>query len=173
MVNTSARSAMVYSPVAAHPRQLALLPAGQLGLLAAQFAFGAGDGHAFAGAHPQQAGLEFGEGGQDVEEHLAHRVGGVVDLPAERQLDAAGGEVVADRAGVGHGPGEPVELRHHERVAGADGGEGLVQAGALRVGAGEPVVEVYAFFRDAELAQPVTLRGEVLVVGGAAGVSSA
>jgi len=33
------------------------------------------------------------------------------------------------------------------------------------------VVEIYAFFRDAELAQPVALRGEVLGVGGAAGVA--
>ena len=65
-------------------------------------------------------------------------------------------------AGVGHRPGEPVELGHDEGVAGADGGQGLVQAGAVAVGAGQPVVEVDAVFRDAELAQPVALRGEVL-----------
>jgi hypothetical protein len=52
---------------------------GELGRLAAQFAAGAGDGHAFAGAHPQQVDLELGEGGQDVEEHRAHGVGGVVE----------------------------------------------------------------------------------------------
>jgi hypothetical protein len=34
--------------------------------------------------------------------------------------------------------------------------------GALPVGAGQPVVEIDAFFRDAELAQPVALRGEIL-----------
>ena len=33
-------------------------------------------------------------------------------------------------AGIGDGPDEPVELGHHEGVAGADGGQGLVQAGA-------------------------------------------
>jgi len=33
-----------------HPYQLALLPGGELGLLAAQLALGASDGHSFAGA---------------------------------------------------------------------------------------------------------------------------
>ena len=48
-----------------HRRQLATLPGRQLGLLAAQFALGASDGHAF-GTHPQEAGLELSVGG-----HLA------------------------------------------------------------------------------------------------------
>jgi hypothetical protein len=43
-------------------------------------------------------------------------------LYAEGELDAAGDEGVADVAGVGDGAGEPVELRHDEGVAGADGG---------------------------------------------------
>jgi hypothetical protein len=38
----------------------------------------------FAGAHAQQVDLEFREGGEDVEEHLSHRVGRVVDLAAKR-----------------------------------------------------------------------------------------
>src|SRR5438876_6234343 len=49
--------------------QLALLPGGQLGLLAAQLAFGTGDGHALAGPHPQQVDLEFGCGRS--EEHTS------------------------------------------------------------------------------------------------------
>ena len=55
-----------------------------------------------SGAHPQQVDLKLREGGEDVEEHLAHRIGRVVDLPAEGESDAAGGEVVTDAAGVGH-----------------------------------------------------------------------
>jgi hypothetical protein len=47
-------------------------------------------GHALAGAHLQQVGLELGEHGQHVEEHLGHGIGGVVDAPAEGQADAAG-----------------------------------------------------------------------------------
>ncbi|GAA3740183.1 hypothetical protein HDA32_002666 [Spinactinospora alkalitolerans] len=38
----------------------------ELGLPAAQLALGASDGHAFAGAHPQEVDFELGEGGQDV-----------------------------------------------------------------------------------------------------------
>jgi hypothetical protein len=74
-------------------------------------------------------------------------------------------------AGVGRGPGERVELGDNEGVAFTDGGEGLVEAGTGAVGAGEAVVQVDAFLRDAELAEPVALGGEVLVVGGAAGVT--
>jgi hypothetical protein len=74
------------------------LASAELGLLALEFPVGAGDRHPFAGAHPQQVDLEFGEGGEDVEERLAHRVGGVIDRPADGQPDATSGEGVADRS---------------------------------------------------------------------------
>ena len=98
------------------------------------------------------------DGVGDVEEHLAHRVGRVVDLPTEREPDASGGEVVADRAGIRHRASQPVQFRHDEGVPGADGGEGLVQSGAVSFRAGESVVEVDPVVRYAELAQPVMLR---------------
>nr|WP_245547189.1 hypothetical protein [Nocardia brevicatena] len=67
------------------------LPAGgQFWLFAPQFALGFGNGHTFAGAHTQQVDLELGDGGQDVEKHLAHGFGGVVEVPAQRRPDAAG-----------------------------------------------------------------------------------
>ena len=71
-----------------------------MGCLPAQLALalGTGDGHAFAGAELEQVDFEFGEGGQDVEEHLAEGVGGVVDGAAEGELDAAGDGGVADVA---------------------------------------------------------------------------
>jgi hypothetical protein len=65
----------------------------------------------------------------------------------------------------------PLEFGDDEGVAFADGGEGLIEARAGAVGAGEPVVKVDALLRDAELAGSVALGGEVLVVGGAAGVA--
>jgi hypothetical protein len=109
-----------------HPAPLALLLGGELGLAAPEPAFGSGDGHAFAGAHPQQVDFEVGEGGEDVEEHLAHRVGRVVNLATEREHDAPGGEVVADGPSIRYRAGEPVQFRHDESVAGTDGGECLV-----------------------------------------------
>jgi hypothetical protein len=57
-VKTSARSATVNSPVPAI-RQFALLPGGQFRLFTAQLALRAGDGHALAGAHPQQVDLDY------------------------------------------------------------------------------------------------------------------
>ena len=74
-------------------------------------------------------------------------------LPAEGEADAAGGQGVADVAGVGDRAGEPVEFGHDQGVAGAHGGQGLVQAGAVAVGAGEPLVEVDPVLRDAETAR--------------------
>jgi len=84
---------------------------------------------------------------------------------------AAGREPVADVACVGDRPGEPVELGHDERVAFTEGGERLVEAGPRPVGAGESVVEVDPVLGDAELPQPLPLRGEVLRVGRASAVA--
>ena len=73
-------------------------------------------GHALPRAHRQQVDLEPGEGGQDVEEHLAHGVARVVARAAERQL---------------HSPSHR-----------AHGGECLVQSGPAPIGTGQSPVEV-------------------------------
>lgn len=64
-----------------------------------------------------------------------------------------------------------VELRYDEGVAHTLRGQGLIQAGAFPVGAGKAMIEVDPLLDDAELAEPVALGGEVLLVGGAAGVA--
>jgi len=69
------------------------------------------------------------------EQQPADRVGGVVHRAAAVELDLPGGEFVGDGPGVGQ---EPVELGDDEGVAGAAGGEGLVQPGAFAAGAGRP-----------------------------------
>jgi hypothetical protein len=76
--------------------EVGLLTGGECRLLAAELALGTGDGHALASLHPQQIDLELGEGGQDVEEHLGHRVGRAVDRAVEGELHVADGEGVAD-----------------------------------------------------------------------------
>src|SRR3954454_9615710 len=77
-----------------HAAQLAPLLVGELGLLAAELAAelaaGAGDRHALARAQADEVGLELGKGGENVEEHLPHWIGRVVDARAERKPDAAG-----------------------------------------------------------------------------------
>jgi hypothetical protein len=94
---------------------------------------GLGDRHPLAGTEPQQVDLELGEGCQDAEEHLAHRVGRIVRRRTESQRYTAADEVVADRAGIGHGPGEPVELGDDQGVPQPQRGERLVQPGRLRL----------------------------------------
>jgi hypothetical protein len=54
---------------------------------------------------------------EDVEEHLAHRVGGVVDLATEGESDAATREVVTYGSGVGNRAGESVEFGNDECIA--------------------------------------------------------
>jgi len=70
-----------------HSHQLGLLAGDEFGLAAFEPAAGAGDGHALTSAHLQQVGFELGEHRQHVEEHLRHRIGRVVDAPAQRQAD--------------------------------------------------------------------------------------
>ncbi len=50
--------------------------------------FGAGHGHAFAGAHADQVRLELRECGEDIEEHLPHGVARIIERRAERRIDA-------------------------------------------------------------------------------------
>jgi hypothetical protein len=136
-----------------------------------EFAVGAGDGHALAGAHLQQVGFELGEDGEHVEEHLRHGVGGVVDAAAQRQADAPGDQSVADIAGVGDGAGEPVEFGNDQGVASAYGGQGLVESGPGAVGSGESLVEIDPVARDAERGEDLALGGEILQDGRASGVA--
>jgi hypothetical protein len=59
----------------------------QLGRLASQPTLGLGDLHTLAGSHPGQVRLELGDHRQGGEQQLAHRVGRLVDGPAEVELD--------------------------------------------------------------------------------------
>ena len=133
---------MEYSPVACmRQSEFPLLSVGQFGLLAAQFPPGAGDGHALAGAHlvADEIGFELGEGGEDIEEQLSHGIAQVVERPAEGQFHAAFPQQVGDGAGIRNGPCQPVEFGHDQRVAGAHGGDTLVEAGSGAGGAVRPV----------------------------------
>ena len=123
------------------------------------------------GAHADEVGLELGEGGEDVEEHLSHRIGRVVERPAEGQLHASFPKPVGDGARIRDGSCQPIELRHDQRVAFAHGGEGLVEAGACAGGAGETVIGVDAILCNAQLQEGLALSFQVLPVGGAARIS--
>ena len=156
-----------------HPPQLSGLSVGELGLLASELSLRAGDGHPLPGAHSDQVALEFRERGPDVEEHLPHRVGRIIDGGAQGQLDIASQELVGDCTCVGDRSGQPVKLRHDERVAGAHRCKGLVETGACASAPGQAVIGVDALRVHSEPDPGRALRREVLPVGGAAGVSDA
>lgn len=74
----------------------------QLGLLALQFPFLPSDRHAFSAPQPENVALEFGQGSEDVEEHLAHRVGRIVDYRSELELQPAFHQLVGDGPCIRH-----------------------------------------------------------------------
>ena len=76
--------------------EFSLLSVGEFGPLAAQFPLGAGDGHALAGANADEIGLDLGDGGEGIEEHLSRRVAPVVERPAESQFHASFPKLVGD-----------------------------------------------------------------------------
>jgi hypothetical protein len=85
--------------------------------------------------------------------------------------DLSRGQLVGDRAGIGKGPGEPVRLGHHQRVAFAAGRQRFPEPGPVARGAGQAVVDVDPGSLDTQAEKAVALGGEVLLVGGAACVS--
>jgi len=95
----------------------------------------------------------------------------VMERPADVQLHPGAGEFAGDVAGVGEGAGEPAEFGDHEGVAGPAGGQRFPEPGPGPAGPGQAVVGVDAGRLHAERGKCVALGGEVLGVGGAAGVS--
>ncbi len=114
----------------------------ELRLATSKVAFRLGDSHALAGPSTDEVKLKLGEVGQDVEEHLAHRVLRVVDRPAKRQGNTTFGQIVSDGPGVGHGSGEAVQLWDDKRVALPHGCQRLVETRTLPVGPSEALIEI-------------------------------
>jgi hypothetical protein len=71
------------------------------------------------------------------------------------------GQAIADRSRVGNRARQPVELRHHQGVAAAHGGDTLVETGACAVRSGETAISIDAVRCDAEFQQSFLLCGEV------------
>jgi hypothetical protein len=107
---------------------------------------GEGDGHTFACPHSDQVGLKLGEGGQNVEEHFAHRIGRIVDRRTQGELDALFRELLCDCARIRDGSGETIQLWNDQHVAFPHGGQCLVETGTGAIGACQPVVGIDTVF---------------------------
>ena len=99
-----------------HASEFLLLSVGQFGLLAAQFPLCAGDGHALAGAHADEIGLELGEGGEDIEEQLSHGIARVVDRPSEGQFHASFPKLIGAGARIRSLPSKRLHVLEFRRV---------------------------------------------------------
>ena len=95
----------------------------------------------------------------------------IVDRAPERKLDATRGQFVGDCARVWHRARQSIEFRHDERVTRSHGGERLIETGPQPVRAGQTAIGIDAVLTDAELEQRIFLNGEVLAIGGAAGIA--
>ena len=129
----SATSRVLYSPLCTSETRWASCFAVELGLLSAQSALGLGDLHALdrCGARSGRTRTLPPWQGRRTAAGQHRRWGRRPTRPSRAGL--AGGELVGDRASVGPGPGQAVELGDHEGVAGAAGGEGLTSPGRSRL----------------------------------------
>lgn len=138
---------------------------GEFGLFAAEPAFGSSDLHAFTGSCADEVGFKFSDHGQDIEQEPTDGIGGVVDIPADAELDFPFGEVLDDVPRVRQGSGEPVELGDDESVPRPACSKGFPESWSFPVGAGQTVVNVDPVFGHVECGEPVALGGEVLLIG--------
>lgn len=169
--NTSAKSLTEYSPVSYIRRSSFCWRSDSFGFLPRSFPLERGQRHSLTLPHPDQVGLEFGEGGEDVEEQLAHRVGRIMDVCPDLQPYAPRSQIITDRAGITDGARQAVEFLHHQRIAAAHGCERLVQTRSSALCTGEAVISIDAVDSDAQLLQSILLSGEVLLVRRAAGIT--
>ena len=94
-----------------HAAGFPLLSVDSLGCLPRNSPPSAGDGHTLAGAHADEIGFELGEGGEDIEEQLPHRIARVVERPDEGPVSCLVPE--ADRRWNTAHLGEAVRQRKH------------------------------------------------------------
>ena len=80
-----------------------------------------------------------------------------MDIVAQGELHPLGLQLIGDVAGIGNRPRQAVQLRHHQGVALAHCGHGLIQTGPGAVGAGQTLVHVDAIRCDAELGERLSL----------------
>jgi hypothetical protein len=125
----------------------------QLRLLTAQPTLGLGYLHSFSGAESDQVRFELRHHRQDIEQQPPDWIGWIMDRAAEAELDISPRELIENVTGVRQRPGEPVQLRHHQRVTRPTRGKRQPQTGSVAVSAGQPVIDADTIITNAERVQ--------------------
>src|SRR3546814_6302839 len=123
----------------------------------------AGGSQTRLGALTDQVTLELREGAEDVENQHASRRGGVDILSERAEADASRRQLTDLLDKVAHRAAEPIELPHHQRVAGAQIGQRLGKTGPVGPSTRSLIVE--NTIASCPL-QSVMLERELLVGGG-------
>ena len=90
---------------------------------------------------------------------------------SDAELDFATGEFVDNVLCIAQGSGQPVEFDHDQGVPVPAGVQCFPESGSCQVGPGQALVDECLLRRHTKSDQGTFLGGEVLVVGGYAGVS--
>jgi hypothetical protein len=106
-------------------------------------------------------------------EKPAHGIGRVVDGAANAQLHLAAGEFINNVLRIAQRPGQAVEFGHDQGISGPAGGQRFPESRPCPVGTGQALICERLPRRHPQSGQGILLCGEILVVGGYAGVSFA
>ena len=116
------------------------------------------------GARPVQIRFELGHHSQDVEQQPAYRVGRVVTVAAETKHNPFGRELIGNVPGIGKGAGQPVELGHHEGIAGSARRHRFTESRAKTVSPCKSVIDEDLFLFNTQGKEGVSLSGQILIV---------
>jgi hypothetical protein len=122
--------------------EMCFLPGRQFWLLPAQPALGLGYPHPFPRACADEVTFKLSDHGQDIKQQLADRVGGIMNRTADAELYSACGQIIGDLVSIPDGAGEPVQLGYDEGVAFSARCQRFAKAWAVRVAAGQAVVDI-------------------------------
>lgn len=152
-------------------QEVGLLPFAELGLSPPKLAIRLRHRHAFTGPGANRGGFKFRDHAQDVEQQLSNRVMGIVDTASYVEDYAHAREFVGNIPCVRQGPCQPVKFGDNGGVAVAARSHGLFQTGPVSFSAGKSVVDVDHLVVNSQGMESMTLGGEVLTAGRAAGIT--
>ncbi len=107
---TSASSLIEYSPVSCIRQSSFCCYSDSFGCFPRSLPFAFAIAMPSAGAHRDEVRFEFGEGGNDVEEHFPHWIGGVMDCGAECEFHASFPQLFGNCTCIRNGAGQTIQL---------------------------------------------------------------